>query len=215
MSRITIIGGTGYAGSAIAAEAATRGHDVTVFSRSLPATQIPDVTYIQGDVADGSALSSVIESAQVVVGALSPRGELASSFRDAYRTITRLADQSNVPLFIVSGFSSLRPAAGAPRYVTDLSHMPAESRAEPATVAAFVIDDLPATPPTLNWVAISPAQKFGSWVPGERLGHYRVGDEVALHPADGGEISGADYALGFVDLIEQGNYHRTHLNLGY
>jgi len=215
MSRITVIGGTGYAGSAIAKEAAHRGHEVTVFSRALPATQLPNVTYVLGDVADESALSSVIGNSQAVVGALSPRGALASSFRDAYRTIARLADAAKVPLFVASGFSSLRPAPDAPRYVTDLSHIPEESRAELTEVAALVTNDLPATPATLDWVAISPAQKFGSWVPGERLGHYQVGGEVALHPEDGGEISGADYALGFVDIIEQGRPRGTHLNLGY
>jgi putative NADH-flavin reductase len=50
-------------------------------------------------------------------------------------------------------------------------------------------------------------------VPGERLGEYRVGDDVAVQPEYGGAISGADYALGFVDLIAQGNHHRAHVNL--
>jgi uncharacterized protein len=82
-------------------------------------------------------------------------------------------------------------------------------------VAALVSDDLPVTPETLDWVFVSPAGKFGSYAPGERLGHYRIGDDVALQPEDGGEISGADYALGFVDIIEQGNHHRAHINLAY
>ena len=34
MARITILGGTGYAGAAIVAEAANRGHEVTSVSRS-------------------------------------------------------------------------------------------------------------------------------------------------------------------------------------
>ena len=44
MARITVIGGTGYAGSAIVAEAAARGHHVTALSRSLPDAPIPNVT---------------------------------------------------------------------------------------------------------------------------------------------------------------------------
>ncbi|WP_022884057.1 NAD(P)-dependent oxidoreductase [Glaciibacter superstes] len=215
MSRITVIGGTSYAGSAIVAEAAARGHEVTAYSRSLPDSPIPNVTYVQGDVSDESALAAVIEGADVVAAALAPRGALADSFRDVYRTIARLADAVKVPLIIVGGFSSLRPAPGAPRYVTDLSHAPAEYHAELTTVTALVADDLPATPVTLDWVFVSPAGKFGSHVPGERLGRYRIGDDVALQPKDGGEISGADYALGFVDVIEQGNHHRAHINLGY
>ncbi|PYI64904.1 NAD-dependent dehydratase [Arthrobacter livingstonensis] len=215
MSRITVIGGTGYAGSAIVEEAAARGHEVTAYSRSLPDPQIPGVTYVQGDASHEPALASLIEGADVVVGALSPRGALADTFRDVYRTIARLADTAKVPLFIVGRYSSLRPEPGAPRYVTDLSHAPAEYHAELTTVAALVADDLPATPATLDWVFVSPAGNFGSYVPGERLGHYRVGGDVALQPKDGGEISGADYALGFVDVIEQGNHHRAHINLGY
>jgi len=115
----------------------------------------------------------------------------------------------------VGGFSSLRPSPGAPRFVTDLSDVPAENHPEITTGAALITDDLPATPATLDWVFVSPALKFGSWVPGERLGRYRVGDDVALQPEGGGEISGADCALGLVDLIEQGSHHRVHLNLGY
>jgi uncharacterized protein len=215
MSRIIVIGGTGYAGSAIVADAAARGHQVTALSRSLPAEPVPGVTYVQADVTDEAALSSAISGADVVVGALAPRGPLVGSFRDVYRTIARLADAEGVPLFIVGGFSSLRPAAGAPRFVADLSHAPAEFHDELVTVSALVTDDLPATAETLDWVFVSPAAKFGSYAPGERLGKYRVGDDVAVQPEDGGAISGADYALGFVDLIEQGNHHRAHVNLAY
>jgi uncharacterized protein len=215
MSRITVIGGTGYAGSAIVAEAAARGHEVTAFSRSLPAEPVAGVTYVQGDATDEAALSAVIAGADVVVGALAPRGPLTGSYRDVYRTIARLADAEGVPLFVVGGFSSLRPAAGAPRFAEDLSHAPAEFHDEIVIVAALVTDDLPATSETLDWVFVSPAGKFGSFAPGERLGLYRVGDDVAVQPEDGGEISGADYALGFVDLIEQDKYHRAHVNLAY
>lgn len=214
MSRITVIGGTGYAGSAIAAEAASRGHEVTALSRSIPADRSPGVNYVQGDAMDEAALSSVISGADVVAAALAPRGPLADSFRDVYRTIARLADAERVPLFVVGGFSSLRPAAGAPRFLEDLSHAPAEFHDELIAVSGVNIEDLPATPETLDWVFVSPAGNFGSFAPGERRGEYRVGDDVAVHP-EGGAISGADYALGFVDLIEQGNHHRAHVNLAY
>lgn len=213
MSHIIVIGGTGYAGSAIVAEAAARGHKVTAFSRSLPAERVLGANYVQGDAADAAALSSVVSGADVVVGALAPRGPLAGTFRDVYRTIARLAEAEGAPLFVVGGFSSLRPAAGAPRFAEDLSHAPAEFHDEIVTVAALVADDLPATPETLDWVFVSPAGKFGSFAPGERLGKYRVGDDVAVEPNGGGAISGADYALGFVDLIEKGNRHRAHVNL--
>lgn len=215
MSHIVVIGGTGYAGSAIAREAASRGHEVTAFSRSLPADPIPGVNYVQGDAADEAALASVISGTDVVVAALAPRGDLAGSFGEVNRTIMRLADAAKARLFVVGGFSSLRPAAGAPRFMEDLSGVPAEIHDEILAGAALIIEDLPSTPETLDWVFVSPAQNFGSYAPGERLGHHRVGDDVAVSPEDGGAISGPDYAIGFVDLIEAGDRHRAHVNLGY
>jgi putative NADH-flavin reductase len=62
---------------------------------------------------------------------------------------------------------------------------------------------------------VSPPAAFGAHVPGERLGRYRLGDDVAVAPEDGGAISAPDYALGFVDLIEKNEHHRTQVNLGY
>lgn len=215
MSRITVIGATGYAGSAIVAEAAGRGHQVTALSRSRPTEKITGVRYLQGDATDETALRSAIDGAEVVVGALAPRGPLADTYREVYRAIARLTDAQGAALFVVGGFSSLRPAAGAPRFVEDLSHTPAELRHELRTVAALVTDDLPATPESLDWVFVSPAATFGSFAPGERRGTYRVGDDVAVAPQDGGSISGADYALGFVDLIEARSHHRAHVNLAY
>ncbi len=37
MSKLVVFGGTGYAGSRIAAEALRRGHEVTVVARNVPA----------------------------------------------------------------------------------------------------------------------------------------------------------------------------------
>jgi len=215
VSRITVIGGTGYVGSAIVAEAAARGHQVTALSRSLPAAPIPNVTYVQGDATDEATLAALIKGADAAVGALAPRGPLAGSFRDVYRTIARLADAAGVPLFVVGGYSSLRPAPGADRFVTDLSHIPAELHDEIRAGAALIIEDLPATPATLDWVFVSPALGFGAHMPGERLGRYRLGGDVAVQPGDGGAISAADYALGFVDLIQNGDHHRAQVNLGH
>jgi putative NADH-flavin reductase len=215
MSRIVVIGGTGYAGSAIVAEAAARGHEVTAFSRSLPDDRVQGVNYIQGDAIDEATLASVISGADVVVAALAPRGPLAGPFREVNGAIARLADAENARLFVVGGYSSLRPAAGAPRFMEDLSHAPAEVHDEILAGAALIIEDLPATPETLNWVFVSPALAFGAFAPGEKLGEYRLGDDVAVQPEDGGAISSADYAIGLVDLIEQENHHRAHVNLAH
>ena len=95
----------------------------------------------------------------------------------------------------------------------DLSHVPAELHDEILVGAALIIEDLPATSETLDWVFVSPAQAFGAFAPGEKLGEYRLGDDIAVEPENGGAISSADYAIGLVDLIEQADHHRAHVNL--
>ncbi|MTD53682.1 NAD(P)-dependent oxidoreductase [Amycolatopsis pithecellobii] len=215
MSRITVIGGTGYAGSAIVAEAAARGHQVTALSRNPPVTPAPGVAYVQGDATDEATLSATIDGADIVVGALAPRGPLIHSFRQVYSAIARLVDAAGARFYVVGGFSSLRPAPGADRFVTDLSHIPAELHDEIRIGAALIIEDLPATPASLDWVFVSPPMRFGARMPSERRGTYRLGDDVAVRPKDGGAISAADYGLGFVDLIEKGEHHREQVNLSH
>lgn len=219
MSRISVIGGTGYAGSAIVAEAAARGHLLTALSRSAPESPVPDVNYVQGDATEERVLAAIIDGADVVVAALAPRGPLAGdAFRAVNRDIARLADAAGASLFIVGGYASLRPSSGADRFASDLSQFsefPAEVVDEIRTGAALIVEDLPATPASLNWVFVSPALGFGAYAPADRLGRYRLGDEVAVHPEDGGAISAADYALGLVDLIESEDHHRAQVNLAH
>lgn len=214
MSRITVIGGTGYAGSAIVAEAAARGHEVTALSNIEPVQRVEGVDYVQGDATDPAVLDSVISGAEVVVAALAPRGPMTAIFRDVNRSIAELADAAGARLFVVGGYSSLRPAPGAERFVTDLSDVPAAVHDEVLAGAALIIEDLPHTPESLNWVFVSPAFGFGAHAPSEPLGRYEVGDEVAVDPATGGVIAVADYALGMVDLIEGNEHRRVQLNLG-
>lgn len=215
MARITVIGGTGYAGSAIVAEAARRGHQVTALSRTAPAHPVPGVRYVHGDAADDAVLADVIAGADVVVAALAPRGRFTDVFRETTRTIGRLADAAGARLFVVGGYSSLRPTEGADRFVADAGHIPAAVRDEVLTGAALILEDLPGTPPSLNWVFVSPALGFGAHAPGPTVGRYRIGGEVAVQPEDGGAISADDYALGMVDLIEADRHRREQVNLAH
>ncbi len=64
------------------------------------------------------------------------------------------------------------------------------------------------SPGDVDWFCLSPAaEEFGSYNPGEPIGIYRVGGDVLLRDANGRSyISGADYALAFVDEIEQARH---------
>src|SRR6187402_1736152 len=76
MARITVLGGTGYTGEAVVAEAAKRGHEVTSVSRTEPTTRIEGVDYVIGSAADADVLDAVVPGRDVVYSALSPRGDM-------------------------------------------------------------------------------------------------------------------------------------------
>jgi putative NADH-flavin reductase len=92
--RITVIGGTGFAGANVVAEAARRGHEVTAWSRHEPAEPEPGVTYKTGSMLDEATLARAVEGAEVVIEALSPRGEMQGRMGPVVTKLARLAEDA-------------------------------------------------------------------------------------------------------------------------
>lgn len=212
MATIVVVGGTGYTGGNIVREAAARHHAVVSISRSKPSEPVPGVRYELGEVEDVAA--RLIPGADVVVACLSPRADMAGRLVEAYQRLARLAADAGARYLQVGGFSSLRPAPGAPRFVE--GEIPPEFRQEALEGEATRVMLAEGSPADLDWVFISPAGSYGSFAPGERMGQYRVGDEVALFDADGSSsISGTDFATAVVDEIEESVHHRAHIGIAY
>jgi len=213
MARITIIGGTGYAGSNIARAAAARGHQVTSLSRTLPAERLDGVEHVSGSVLDTAFLARVTDGADVVVSALSPRGELAGRTRGVIAEVAAQAAAAGVRLGVVGGAGSLQVAPGGPK-VVETEGFPEEFKAEALEMEA-VLDDLRASQ-DLDWFYLSPAGGFGAFAPGEAKGAYRTGDDVLLVDDEGrSEISGPDLAAAVVDEIETPAHRRRRFTVAY
>jgi putative NADH-flavin reductase len=213
MATIVVFGGTGYTGGNIVREAASRGHQVVSVSRSGPKEPVEGVRYETGTAED--VAPKVVPDADVVVATLSPRGDMAGRLVEVYRGLARASAEAHARYFQVGGFSALRPAPGAPRFIEG-DDVPEEYRAEALegeATRAMLVEE---APEDLDWLFLSPAGTYGSFAPGEATGAYRVGGEVALFDAEGGSnISGADFALAVVDEIETPAHHREHLNIAY
>lgn len=213
MARIIVIGGTGYAGGHIAAEAASRGHEVVSVSRKEPENKVEGVEYVQGNVLEPASLADVFAGADVVVSAISPRGDMTDSGLDAVRALVDALSGTSTRLGLVGGAMGSLSAPGGPR-LWDLG-VPEEYRHE----AKFGIDSLEILQDSaadLDWFYVHPPMEFGAWIPGERTGVYRDGGEVVVKDADGKSyISGADYAVAIVDEIENGAHRRERFTVGY
>ena len=216
MTRITVVGGTGYAGSAIVAEAARRGHEVVSVSRNLPAEEarVEGVRYETGSLVDADVRARAVADAEVVVSSLSPRGELDGRIVEVDRELAALADQHGARFVVVGGYSSLRLEEGGPRQA-ETGQIPPEYAGE-ALQMNEVLGELLGGSDSLDFVFVSPAMQFGAYAPGEALGRYRVGGEVAFTDEDGvSAVSGADFALAIVDEIETPAHRRQHVSVAY
>lgn len=210
MAKITVLGATGFAGANIAQEAAARDHELTLVSRSTPQDAPAGARVIRGSVLDGDVLAQAIDGADVVVGALSPRGDMEGKVADAYADVAERLAGTPTRFIIVGGFGSLKDETGE-RIVETEAFAPEYKGEARELFAAFervsAIDEL-------DWTYVSPAGAFGSFIPDQtRRGEYRTGGDT---PLDGeSAISGPDFALAMVDAIESGEHRRAHVHFAY
>jgi putative NADH-flavin reductase len=116
MTRLNVLGGTGYAGALIVAEAVRRGHGVTSFSRSLPEAQVAGARYRTGSVLDPNFLAETAADADVVFSSLSPRGELAGRLEGVVDGPVSLLRGTDAQFGVLGGASSLRVSEDGPLY---------------------------------------------------------------------------------------------------
>ncbi|WP_010525456.1 NAD(P)-dependent oxidoreductase [Nesterenkonia sp. F] len=199
MTRIAVVGGTGYAGSHIVAEAVARGFAVTAVSRT--AVEAPaGAENVTGDLSDTELISRLAAEHDVVVLAVPGAGS-SPRLPDALPEVLR-AVAGQARLGVVGGAGSLRVEPGGPKLV-ETPDFPEDFLPE-ATAHDDVLAQLREADAGLRWFYLSPAAVFGAWAPGERTGTYRTADEVLITDQQGeSTISGADYAIAFVDEIER------------
>ncbi|WP_065571221.1 NAD(P)-dependent oxidoreductase [Microbacterium oleivorans] len=212
MTRIAVIGGTGYAGSNIVAEGVRRGHTVVSVARKVPAERVEGATYLEGSILEAPALAAEIEGAEVVVFATSPRDDMVGKMRNAVADVIAALPLS-VRVGVIGGAGGSLVAPGGPRVID--SGFPEEIKPE-AMEAIGILEDLQADTSGRDWFYIHPAGGFGAWAPGERTGAYRTGGDVLVTDDEGESfISGADFAIAVLDEIESPTHVRERFTVGY
>jgi hypothetical protein len=210
MASIVIIGGTGYAGGAIATEAARRGHSVTAVSRS-GGTPAEGVAGRAGNIQDAELIDELAADADVLVVAVRAKG---TGLPDVLHSLTAAAAKHGTRLGVVGGAGSLHVTEGGPR-VVDQPEFPELHKGE-ALAHAGVLEDLRTAPVEVDWFYVSPAQVFGAYAPGEVTGQYRIGGDVLVRDAEGNSaVSGPDYAKAFVDEIESPAHRRRRFTVAH
>ncbi|MFF4117559.1 NAD(P)-dependent oxidoreductase [Streptomyces sp. NPDC001714] len=214
MATITVFGATGYAGGHITDEALRRGHEVIAVNRTGSAEARPGVTPVAGSLEDEALVRDLAAKSDVLVVAVRGTVDGEPFLLPLVPSLLAAAAEGGARLGVVGGAGSLHATEGGPRLI-DSPDFPEAYKAE-ASSHARALEALRATDTDAHWFYVSPAAEFGAWVPGERTGAFRVGGDVLLSDAEGRSfISGADYAIAFVDEIDKPAHHRARFSVAY
>src|SRR5712664_74706 len=113
--KIALFGASGTIGQRIAQEALQRGHQVTAIVRDPAGVQIsdPQLTVTQGNVLDPATVAQMAAEHDVVVSAISPKGQPLQTVADAAKSLLEGVKSAGVKrLVVVGGAGSLEVAPG-------------------------------------------------------------------------------------------------------
>jgi hypothetical protein len=206
--KIALLGGTGFVGSKLLAEAVSRGHQVTVLVRDpLKVALAEHVSALPVDVHDTPALTATSAGHAALLSAYNPA--LPRGIEGA-RSIIAAVKLAQVPrLLCVGGAGSLLRPDGT--RVVDSPSFPAQWKQGALNAAEFL--NLLREEPVLDWTMLSPAENLS---PGKRTGHFRLGGDHVLTDAKGeSHISVEDYAVAFLDELDSAHHRRTRFSVAY
>ena len=209
--KIALFGATGMIGSRIAAEALARGHEVTaIVRRPKPVDGLPELKVVAGDLFDAAASSALVAGFDVIASAYGPSHDDASKVIEATRSLVGLARAAGVKrLVAVGGAGSLEVAPG--KQLVDTEGFPDAYKA--VALAHREALGVYRTVADLDWTFFSPAAMIA---PGAKTGTFRTGADSLIVDASGNsKISAEDYAVAFVDEVEQGRFVRRIATVAY
>ena len=210
--KIALFGATGTIGSRIAAEAGRRGHQVTALARN-PARVPVDVANLkaaQADLLDAASVGAAVRGPDVVASAYAPpQDNLAALTTATHALVDGVRAAGLKRLVVVGGAGSLEVAPG--KQLVDTDGFP--DAYKPIALAHRDAFDYYRGVSDLDWTFFAPAALIA---PGERTGKFRIGANTLLADAEGNSrISAEDYAIAFVDELEQGRFVRQIATVAY
>ena len=206
--RITVLGATGMAGTAVVNEALSRGHEVMAVSRKRGHRTGARLTSCLLDVADVEGVAGLLTDSDVAVVALRPPAGHESDLARLTTAVLDAASRGQTPLLIIGGAAALSsPTDPSTLAIDDPTIVPPAWR----DVAQASLDQFRACQEHRykGWVYLSPPAIFA---PGAATGSYRRGTTMLLRDDRGqSRISPEDLALAVVDELEYpgGEHHIT------
>ncbi|HAT53979.1 MAG TPA: NADH-flavin reductase [Lactobacillus sp.] len=205
--KIGIIGATGKAGNLIMQEALTRGIEVEAIVRDHRRIK-GNVDYLERDIND--LTTDDIEDLDVLVSAFGAPINAGHLYPEVMQHLIEITKQTGIRLMVVGGAGSLFTDAHHTSRLYDQPGFP-EAIKDTSTNMGLALKELVASD-GVDWTYVSPAENFLFKAP--KTGHYQLGaDFLSYNAAGRSEISYADYALAFVDEIENHQHVNEHISV--
>ncbi|MRJ07711.1 NAD(P)-dependent oxidoreductase [Ornithobacterium rhinotracheale] len=219
MKKVTLIGASGYVGSAILNELLNRNHQVTAVVRNPEkiVIQNANLEVVKADISNVNEIVSLSKGKDAVISAYNPgwaNPRIYEETLENYPKIIEAAKQSGVKrLLIVGGAATLFVEPGV--RLIDTPNFPEDWKPGAKSLGEIYLNLL-SNETQIDWVFLSPAANLGNLSSGKRTGKYRVGkDDLLLDVSGNSFISVEDYAMAMVDELEQENHHFERFTVAY
>ncbi len=213
--KITIIGATGFVGSAILKEVASRNHEITAISLSSKENKA-NVIWKKVDVNNVEELSKIVSGQDLVISAFNAgwtNPNLYNDFLAGSKSIQNAVKKSGVKrLIIIGGAGSLFVTPNL--QVVDTPDFPKEYYKGASAARDYL--NIIKEENDLHWVFFSPALEMHPGITTGRTGKYRLGLENPVLDENGrGILSVEDVAVAIVDEAENQKHHQIRFTAAY
>ena len=217
MKKIAVIGATGFVGSKVVNELASRGYAVEAIARDT--TKITESDLVKAkklDVYNVDELAEGLKGVDAVISTFNPGWTNPNIFEDFLKgatSIEKAVEESGVKRFItVGGAGSLYIAENL--QLIDTPEFPAEIK--PGAEAARQYLEMIKKNENLDWTFFSPAIEMHQGTAGVRKGTYRTALENPVFDENGRSVlSVEDVAVALVDELENNQFVKQRFTAAY
>jgi len=211
--KITVIGATGMAGSAIVAEAFQRGHTVTALARSAEKlAALPASPNLATRTQDAFSLTTAdLADSDVVVDAFAAAPAQAYLHVDLAAHLIHLLRETTLPrVAFILGAGSLHTGDDRHLFVHDLEQDPHAASFISVPQNQLIELNFLRAVDNVNWFGVSPAANFHSGVATPAL----LGtDDLLFNAAGDSGTSAGTMAVAILDELEHPQHHQTRFTV--
>lgn len=209
--KLVLFGPTGMIGRCILTEALSRGHTLTAVTRdpSRLAQTHEQLKVVAGNVLDPGSVTAMTKGQDAVLSAIGSSGAAVAVIADTARALVAGLAGGDVRRLIVVGGAGVLDVEPGVQFVDSPNFY--EPYRPLALVHREAYNLYKAS--DLEWTFVCPP---GEIAPGERTGQFQVAADRLLTTSQGeSRISAEDYAIAFMNEVEQPQYIHHRMTVAY